>query len=192
MGRMQEVEIVLPDWVFNSIEAQEVLTLHRDYYRLRKPLERRLYEIARKHCGYQKEWKISLELLKKKCASASRLKEFKRLILKIVKMDKENNHMPDYAVRFEESKERNKSDMVIFINRGNNPPAPLPFHTKASAPPLNQDTYERARAVAPGYDVYELENQWREWSSMLPEPPRKPDEAFIGFCKTIYSKRGPV
>ena len=39
-GRMQEVEVKLSDWVFNAIRHNEVLTLHRDYFRLRKPLER--------------------------------------------------------------------------------------------------------------------------------------------------------
>jgi plasmid replication initiation protein len=50
-GRLLWVEIKLSDWVFNAIRSQEVLTLHPDYFRLRKPLERRLYELARKHCG---------------------------------------------------------------------------------------------------------------------------------------------
>jgi len=30
--------------------------ISNDYFRLRRPLERRLYEIARKHCGNW-EWK---------------------------------------------------------------------------------------------------------------------------------------
>jgi hypothetical protein len=42
------------------------LTLNRDYFRLRKPIERRIYEIARKHCGRKKEWSIGLALLHKK------------------------------------------------------------------------------------------------------------------------------
>ena len=67
-GRMQEVEIKLSDWVFNAIKHQEVLTLHRDYFRLRKPLERRIYELARKHCGRQPEWKIALHLLQENSA----------------------------------------------------------------------------------------------------------------------------
>ena len=70
-GRMQEVEVKLSDWVFNAIRQQEVLTLHRDYFRLRKPLERRMYELARKHCGKKEEWRISLEVMQKKCGSAS-------------------------------------------------------------------------------------------------------------------------
>ena len=65
-GRMQDIEIVLSDWVFNAIEAREVLTLHRDYFRLRKPMERRT-ELARKHCGHQSEWSIGLDKLREKC-----------------------------------------------------------------------------------------------------------------------------
>ena len=57
-GQMQDIEIKLSDWVFNAIEASEVLTLHREYFRLRKPIERRIYEIARKHCGRKKRWNI--------------------------------------------------------------------------------------------------------------------------------------
>lgn len=33
-GRMQEVEIVLSDWVFQAVEAMEVLTLDRRYFQL--------------------------------------------------------------------------------------------------------------------------------------------------------------
>jgi plasmid replication initiation protein len=86
-GRMQEVEVKLSDWVFNAIRSKEVLTLHRDYFRLRKPLERRIYEIARKHCGAQKEWRISLSLLQKKCGSNSTLREFRRLVMNIIRED---------------------------------------------------------------------------------------------------------
>ena len=65
-GRMSEMRVNLSDWVFNAVTRHEVLTLHRDYFRLRKPLERRMYELARKHCGQQDEWAISLDLLRKK------------------------------------------------------------------------------------------------------------------------------
>jgi plasmid replication initiation protein len=63
-GRMQEIEVEPSDWVFEAINNYEVLTLDCDYFRLRKPIERRLYEIARKHCGAQKSWKIGLAKLK--------------------------------------------------------------------------------------------------------------------------------
>ena len=71
-GRMILVTVTLSDWIFRSVLSRSVLTLHRDYFRLRKPLERRVYEIARKHCGRQVEWKVGLETLLKKSARLAR------------------------------------------------------------------------------------------------------------------------
>lgn len=177
-GRMQEVEVKLSDWVFNAIHSQEVLTLHRDYFRLRKPLERRMYEIARKHCGKQGEWKISLQLLQKKCGSASTEKEFRRLISKIVDEDQRFQHIPDYAVSMD-------GDVVTFHSRGS---VPVPTSgTPLHVPLLDPETYEDARSVAPGWDVYYLEREWREW---MTEAPRDPNAAFIGFCRKWTERRG--
>ena len=64
-GRMVQVTVTLSDWLFRAVLAKSVLTLSRDYFRLRKPLERRIYELARKHCGRQPEWRVSIEVLSK-------------------------------------------------------------------------------------------------------------------------------
>jgi hypothetical protein len=49
---------------------------------------------------------------------------------------------------------------------------------------LRPDTYEKARELAPGWDVYLLEAEWREWGAQQRGwPPDKPDGAFLGFCK---------
>lgn len=178
-GRMQEVEIKLSDWVFNAIRHREVLTLHRDYFRLRKPLERRMYELARKHCGRKDEWRVKLGTLQEKCGSGSTSKEFRRLVQAIVQEDERHNHIPDYAVRLE------AEDMVVFRSRKSVPGTQATALT--SAPPLDPETYHDARTVAPGWDVHLLEQQWREW---MTEPPRNADAAFIGFCKKWYEKRG--
>lgn len=179
-GRMQEVEVKLSDWVFNAIRQNEVLTLHRGYFRLRKPLERRMYELARKHCGQQNEWKISLPLLQKKCGSASTEKEFRRLALNIIDEDIAFHHMPDYSVRMQET------DMVVFRNRGTMTPP------KQSSIPssvyLSPQAIEEGRKAAPGWDIYQLEREWREW---MTEPPRDPEAAFIGFCHKVSERRGP-
>jgi plasmid replication initiation protein len=179
-GRMQEVEIKLSDWVMGAIRHQEVLTLHRDYFRLRKPLERRMYELARKHCGKKDEWKISLERLQHKCGSSSSLKEFRRLVGTIVEEDRKHHHIPDYSVELDDS------DMITFRNRGS-VPIPELEGPKASAAPLSPDTYNDARIVAPGWDVYYLEREWRDW---ITESPRDADAAFIGFCRKWYERRG--
>jgi len=68
--RMVAVEVTLPDWLWRSVKAKHVLTLSRDYFRLRKPLDRRIYELARKHCGAQPKWRVSLKVLREKSGSA--------------------------------------------------------------------------------------------------------------------------
>lgn len=177
-GRMQEVEIELSEWVFNAVKAKEVLTLHRDYFRLRKPIERRVYEIARKHCGSQGEWKISLELLQKKCGSNSTSREFKRLISIIAEQDALHHHMPDYAIRID-------GDNVVFRNRGSMLPKEEPKQIAFAY--LKTETYEAARLAAPTWDVYHLEREWRDW---MKEAPKNPDKAFLGFCKKWFERRG--
>lgn len=180
-GRMQEVEVTLSTWFWNALQHNEVLTLHRDYFRLRKPIERRIYEIARKHCGRQPQWIVSLELLQKKCGAASPAWEFKRLLSSIIEEDELHSHIPDYSVRFLDD------DKVIFQNRGSNPrlsgsSQPIDFVGHISG-----DGYEEARLVAPGWDVYEIEREWRAW---LTEPPRNIDAAFVGFARKWYERRG--
>lgn len=54
---------------------------------------------------------------------------------------------------------------------------------------LSTETYEKAKKVAPGWDVYALENDWREWIANK-ELPKNPDAAFIGFCKQRFQKKG--
>lgn len=178
-GRMQEIEIQLSDWVFNAIQAHEVLTLHRNYFRLRKPLERRIYEIARKHCGQKSDWKIGLAALQRKCGSASTSREFKRLIQNIVKQDEDHNHIPDYAVRLVD-------DMVIFQNRHEQNAVVLPV-VSSDLLRLQPNTYAEAKKAAPGWDIYYLEQEWREW---MIEPPKNADAAFLGFCRKFFERRG--
>lgn len=48
---------------------------------------------------------------------------------------------------------------------------------------LLTETYERAKAAAPGYDVYFLEIEWREYIQKNGIKPNSPDAAFVGFCK---------
>lgn len=105
--RMVSVEIRLSEWLYNAIIQKEVLTISRDYFRLRKPLERRLYEIARKHCGNQSKWTIKLKPLHKKTGSKSTFFEFRRLLREIV----EHRHLPDYIVQLTEL------DLIKFFNK---------------------------------------------------------------------------
>jgi len=97
-GRLLSLDIKLSDWFFNALQADELLGINRDYFRLRKPLERRIYEIGRKNCGEQRELAIGLDKLKRKTGSKSPDKKFKFLIKKIVESDSKSKNFPDYGL----------------------------------------------------------------------------------------------
>jgi plasmid replication initiation protein len=182
-GRMQEVEVRLSDWVFNAIRSNEVLTLNRQYFRLRKPLERRLYEIARKHCGCPgKAVKFGLDTLQRKCGSKSTDFEFRRLIKTIVDQDDAHGHFPDYALSFD-----NTRDQVTFTPRAGKA---LPQETLF--PMISNQALEKARTVAPGYDVYALKGDYLAfWDDKGQQPLKNADAAFLGWCKKRH-ERNPL
>lgn len=105
--RMVAVEVTLSDWLYNAVQAFEVLTIHPDYFRLRKPLARRLYELARKHCGHQAKWTIGLALLQEKAGSKSELREFRRVVRAI----EADDTLPEYRMVL------THDDMVTFYTR---------------------------------------------------------------------------
>lgn len=106
--QMSSIAIELPTWLYRAVVSGEVLTLDRDYFRLRGGIERRLYELARKHCGTQSRWAIGLEALHIKSGSQSPLKAFRHQVMKLIK----SNHLPGYSMDFNEVK-----DQLIFYNR---------------------------------------------------------------------------
>jgi len=176
-GRMLDVEITLSEWVFDAIENNHVLTLNRRYFFLRKPLERRLYELARKHCGTQAEWKIGLEKLRDKCGSGSTVKEFRRLVGKIIDDDMQHDHMPDYAFSID-----GENMAVRSKKKSTQTTLPLPV----AALMVKSDTIEEARLLAPGWDMRSLEDDWRSWVIEKGIAVKDADAHFLSFCR----KRG--
>ena len=118
---MIAIEVKLSDWFYNSVLSNAVLTIDKDYFNLRKPTERRLYELARKHCGNQVAWKIKLENLKTKLGIISELRILRFNIKKIVEL----NNLPEYNIAME--------DDVVMFSRKEQPkesikPTQLPYH----------------------------------------------------------------
>jgi plasmid replication initiation protein len=89
---MQGLEITLNDWTFRAlVKDRRVLAINPAYFDLTGGLERRLYEIARKHVGRQPEWK----LLAKKCGTMQRnLRRFKFDLKELAELDR----LPDYQL----------------------------------------------------------------------------------------------
>jgi plasmid replication initiation protein len=170
--RMVAIKITLSDWLYNAVVGFEVLTLHRDYFRLRKPMERRIYELARKHCGANEKWTVRLETLKTKIGTTAQLKKFRFNVRKLV----ETNHLPDYKINL-------LDDVVTFTSRRST------REGNVRLPRLSPETFEKAKRVAPGWDVYQLESEWREWIATKGQP-EKPGPAFIAFCRQKYQREG--
>ena len=175
-GRMVQVSVTLSEWLFRAVMAKSVLTLSRDYFRLRKPLERRVYELARKHCGRQAEWCIGLEVLARKSGSASPLRVFRKMMRDMIAADA----LPDYHLSEE------PGDIIAFRRR-DVVVTPDALGPGAAGPALKAATVETARQAMPGWDIYALEAEWRDmWHRSGRPRLRSPDAAFLGWLK----KRG--
>tara|TARA_A100000171_G_scaffold45547_1_gene49410 strand:+ start:2398 stop:3345 length:948 start_codon:yes stop_codon:yes gene_type:complete len=85
--RVVTLEVTLSVWFFGLITKRSVLTIERSYFSL-GPLQRRLYEIARKHVGNQAQWQVSLEQLRNKTGSrVARIRKFEEKIQEIIDLD---------------------------------------------------------------------------------------------------------
>ncbi|PRP68460.1 hypothetical protein BUE93_22270 [Chromobacterium amazonense] len=102
--RMVRMECTLSDWLFDAISDRKILTINPEYFDLRKPIERRLYEVARKHCGSQETWRIGLDTLRLKCGVQDQLRNFRSALRKLIA----EQGIPDYGLELDDS------DMVIF------------------------------------------------------------------------------
>lgn len=67
-------------------------------------------------------------------------------------------------------------------------PRPVWLETRGAA--LRPDTYETARLRYPGFDIYHVEGEWRDWAKGK-EAPRDPDRAFLAFFKT-FAEANPI
>jgi Replication initiator protein A len=94
-GKMMAVRVTISEWLFWAIQNREVLTYDPAYFKLRKTTDRRIYEIVRKHCGYQSAWTVGLSLLHAKSGSCSTLYEFHKAMKELVSC----NHLPEYWMK---------------------------------------------------------------------------------------------
>lgn len=105
-----EVEVTISDWVYRAAISTDILTLSPDYYSLSQALERRLYELGRKHCGQQPWFCIGLPLLQEKAGSAQSASHFRQELRDIIKF----NRLPDYRLALDES---TKPNQLVFLTR---------------------------------------------------------------------------
>ena len=183
-GKIRSLELKLSDMVIETVQKMEVLTLHRDYFRLTRPIERRIYEIARKSVGQGDSWSFLMPTLHKKSGSKGSLREFRRQMKPIIEKD----FLPDYMVIFDDS-----ADRITFVNRKTMPlDQEKPSQSAATILGLlSPDIFEDARTVAAGWDIHYIANAFAAWWSKIEKPmPQNPDALFMKFCRTWQEKNG--
>lgn len=167
-GRMVSVAVTLSEWLFRAVTARAVLTLSRDYFSLRKPLERRVYELARKHCGQQREWRVGLAVLQHKCGSDAPIRVFRAAIRRMIL----DANLPDY--RLEE-----EAGDIIRVSRDR-----LAEDDSDRPALIGPETVDRLRAAAPGWDAYALIAEWEGFWRQSGRPHlRAPEAALLAWAK---------
>jgi plasmid replication initiation protein len=174
--RRVALEVTVSDWLYNAIIGKEVLTISRDYFRLGKSLERRLYEIVRKHCGSQSEWNVSTQTLYEKSGSTGTLRKFRFYIKEIA----QDNHLPDYTLEFSED-----ADTVLFRNR-NVDVQVIEGTTLQNLPTISPYTIKKGAVLVEkagtGWSYQEIRSQFMQ-SLLNGFQPNKVDGAFLNFVK---------
>ena len=175
-NRMIRLEITLSEWLYNSILGKEVLTISPDYFRLGRPLERRIYEIARKFCGRQEKWSIKLDNLLNKTGATSNIRKFRHFIKKIAK----DNHLPEYKIKYSE-----KRDLVEFQYRNYKAPVDgfeceCPFEL---AHKIRVYARKITQEAGTGWDYYNLEREFAHSLAMGEFKPESIEASFVGFVK---------
>ncbi len=168
-GRMISVAVVLSEWLFQAVLSKSVLTLSPEYFRLRKPLERRLYELLRKHCGRQPQWRVSLGVLHKKSGSTAPIRVFRAAVRRIIADD----NLPEYELEELEGDILRASPRKVVEAVG-----------AGQGALLSADTLLQARALVPGHDIYALEARWKAfWAASGRPALRNPDRAFLAWLE---------
>ena len=180
--RLVRYEILLSEWYYHAILGKEMLTINDDYFLLKKGTERRLYEIARKHCGRQDSFQIRLENLFAKTGSTGTLKRFRFNLKQTI----EDGDIPDYTFAL------NDNDLVTITNANKRPVSPSEQFAggklalgaiNALRKPTIAKVHEIIEDAYTGWTFKEIMTQWAHWIEKQGKAPEKPDGALINFTR---------
>ncbi len=177
-----------------------MLPISRDYFRLRAPVDRRIYELARKHCGKQAKWRIGIDTLQHKVGSQQERRFFVRHLNRLVA----SNHLPDYAITIEAGQSvfynRSLGDGEAAERRAVMPPRRHDSTTTSQTPEprekpprrvvrISQEAFDRVPEMAPGWDRYALEAAYCGWAATK-DMARNEDARFLTWVRS-YTKGKP-
>lgn len=110
VSRIMSFELTLSEWLMNGLTEFQVLTLDRDYFKLDKSIDRRIYEIAKWHCRDQPLWKLNIDLLAEKCGVIRERFKFRADIRSLI----QRQPIPEYYVAMDTAV---SPDMIVFYTK---------------------------------------------------------------------------
>lgn len=98
----------------------------------------------------------------------------------IIDDDAQHDHMPDYSFSIEGEN--------VVVRRKDAITEPEMRPGLPGSIPIRAETLEAARSHAPGWDIYHLEREWRDWVAAKGISVKDPDRHFLSFCR----RRGSI
>ena len=179
-GNTKQFRLELSKWVMDAINTDNVLKYHRDYFRLKSSVDKRLYEIARKFVGTKqrgKRWPIKLKNLYSRVEPKSDLKYFRRTIKQTVTRDP----LPEFTIEYDGA-----ADTVIFGQRHTSEkPQPKPKFDAKKIPPLTAETLNHAQRILNGRNVDAIHKAWLAELDHKKEMPDDAQTAFLDYCREV-------
>ncbi len=178
-GALLGCSVVLSSWIQEALEARRVLTLHGDYFRLRQPLERAVYQLVRKHCGEQPEWRVGLPRLQAKVGSSRQRRDFRGEIRKLASRWDGQDFL-GYRIAF--------GDDTLTASPVGGVRRVRADRTRAERR-ISAETLDTLARELPHLDPGRMELLWRSWAAKRTEPVRNAQAAFLGFCRRYAELR---
>ena len=121
---------------------------------------------------------MSVDLLLKKSGSASPRRVFRAMLREMISADP----LPEYAMAEEPGDIIRFSSRAAVIDGAGQGP---------QLPPLSSEVLDAAKALAPGWDVYALEADWRGYWAASGRPRlRAAERAFLGYVRPTGEVNG--
>ncbi len=185
-GKLSDAIVTLPKWLFEAVtDHRLVLSMHRDYFLLTGGFERWLYRFIRKGAGENPAgWKWKFRTLYGRSGTTQGFKFFAKEMHKII----DNSPLLNYEL----SKLEHEGEIYLharIIPEKNDKKQQLVESPEVNFLQLKTKTYEAAKKIAPGLDIYALEQEWQEANERNKKTIKYPDKAFLSWLQVVAKSK---
>ena len=185
-----QLRIKLSDFIMDAInnDTPQIITYPRQYLRLKKPFDKRLYEIANKAVGQNS--RRDKEITFKLATLHERIYPKKHLLKKFrYAISQRTASGPfvilNYVMQFDPA-----TDKVTFghAHAIHEKPTPRPKFDAKKIPPLTTKTMDHAQRILNGKDLGAIQKAWLADLTHKKEMPEDAQTAFLEYCREVMEE----